>query len=135
VTPSLEVGAASPRVLGQLTQVRKRAGRDLRLVKLGHLAGHLLAFGRAAADDLMTGRLIVVTAPLAECDLGDVDVRWVTEQHALGRCLSGWVVVRVSAEKKLVAPSVLDLARTRSRLRELGWDPARAPFEQRRWAT
>jgi hypothetical protein len=130
-----EVGAATERVLKQLTQARKRDGCDRRDVKLGHLVGHLLVFGRVSPDDLATGRLVVVTAPLDQCDLGDVEVRWSNQQHALGMCVSGWIGVRVTTDKKLVAPSVADMALVRKRLRELGWDWRFAPYEQRRWST
>lgn len=135
MTEQREVGAASERIVKQLTRRRHRDCVDRRDVKLAHVVGHLLAFGRVSADDLTIGRLVVVTAPLSACDLGDVDVRWSNQQYALGMCVSGWIAARVTTDKKLVAPPVTDMARVRQRLQDLGWDPGLGPFEQRRWAT
>jgi hypothetical protein len=108
-------------VVEQLTRLRSR-GEAARTVKLSHLAGHLLAFGRVHDEESHVARLVVVTAPIDQCDLGLVHVRWAGQQLALASSLSGWVAARVTRDKRLIAPGPDDLARAQARLVALGQD-------------
>jgi hypothetical protein len=117
----MSTGRAPIRVVEQLTRLRER-GEAARTVRLSHLVGHLLAFGRVADEETHVARLIVVTAPMDQCDLGLVHVRWSAQQTALAASLSGWIAARVTPDKRVVAPGVDDLDRARQRLSLLGVD-------------
>lgn len=116
-------GRAPARVIEQLTRLRDR-GEAARSVKLSHLVGHLLAFGRVADEEASVARLVVVTAAVDQCDLGLVHVRWSGQQLAVASSLSGWALARVTGDKRVIAPASDDYHRARRRLAALGFDLA-----------
>lgn len=112
-----------------LEQARARA-QHARRIKLVYLAGHLLAFGRVAPNEVGVGELVVITEKQERCRYGLTLTPWSVIREGLARDISGWVLTRVTPDKRLVSPTADDVLLSRTRLTAIGLDWTRAPYEQ-----
>ncbi len=91
-------------------------------LKLKNLVGALVILARVPDVDPFVARAAVATAPVANCDLGIVVVRFSRLQDALSMAGSGWVMFRVASGGRPVGPLSQDAALARHRIAELAWD-------------